>query len=68
MKRIFAWIGILAIIMCFLALVYFTVTGAPANVIVATLFCMLLVPILFHGFQICMNLVNNQNNSKKEND
>ena len=68
MKRIFAWIGIFAILIGFAALVYFTATGAPANVIFATLFCMLLVPILFYGFQICMNLFNNRNHSSDSND
>ena len=50
MKQILAWIGIIAIAIGFAALVYFTATGASANVIMATLFCMLVVPVIIYAF------------------
>ena len=52
MKRILAWIGIIVIALGFLALVYFTATGAPANVILATLFVLLVVPVLIFGLMM----------------
>ena len=50
MKRILAWIGIIAIALGFLALVYFTATGTSANVIMATMFCMIVFPVLIYAF------------------
>ena len=50
MKRILAWIGIIAIALGFLALVYFTATGASANVIMATMFFMIVFPVLIYAF------------------
>lgn len=50
MKRFLAWIGIVAIAIAFLSLVYCTATGAPANVILAIVITMILVPIVIYGF------------------
>lgn len=61
MKRIFAWIGILCILLGFAALIYFTVTGASANVIIATLFCMLLIPILIYSFIAVSKFLTHEN-------
>lgn len=61
MKRTLAWIGIAAIIICFLALVYFTATGAPANVIMAFVFGMLVIPVIIHSFIILTKHFKNNN-------
>lgn len=50
MKRILAWAGILAIAAVFLALLYFTATGAPANVLLGLLFILLVVPTILYGY------------------
>ena len=56
MKRIFAWAGIFVIAAAFLALVFFTLTGAPANRILAVLVCLLILPVLFYGLSIFAKL------------
>lgn len=62
MKRKLAWFGILAIVAVFIALIYFTFTGAPANVIMAMLFCLILIPIIIYACLFIMKL-NDKNNS-----
>lgn len=65
MKRILAWFGIIAIVLGFASLVYFTATGAPANVILATVFCMLIIPVIFYGFIFVTKLINDSHNNKE---
>ena len=43
MKRFFAWAGILIIAAVFLALIVLTFTGGPENVILALLFCVIVI-------------------------
>lgn len=50
MKRTLAWIGIIAMAIGFILLVYFTATGASANVIMATLFSMFVISFIVYVF------------------
>lgn len=63
MKRILAWIGILSIVLGFAALIYFVASGASANVIIAALFCMLVIPILIYAILMVAKLLNRENDS-----
>lgn len=63
MKRILAWIGILSIVLGFAALIYFVATGAAANVIIATLFCMLVIPIIIYAFIMVTKLFSSKNDT-----
>lgn len=56
MKRILAWAGILMIAAAFLALILFTAAGASANVILALLICLLVLPVLFYGLSVFAKL------------
>lgn len=67
MKRIFAWIGILAIALGFVLLVYFTATGASANVIMGTLFSMFAVSFVSYGFLMYLSWKNKNTNDEKSN-
>lgn len=49
MKRFFAWCAIFIILIAFLALIYFTATGASANVIMACIFCMTVFPVMLYA-------------------
>ena len=51
MKRILAWAGILAAAAAFLA-----VTGAPANILMALVFVVMIVPVLIYGFLMFVKL------------
>ena len=66
MKRILAWVGIFAIVLGFAALIYFVVTGAPANMILATLFCMLVVPVIIYGLITVTNLLKQNSDNDSE--
>lgn len=67
MKQKLAWAGIIAIIAAFLALVYFTATGASANVIMAMLFCMIIVPVFIYALLMVMKLTKpNDETSEQE--
>ncbi|MBQ7796245.1 MAG: phosphate ABC transporter substrate-binding protein [Lachnospiraceae bacterium] len=65
MKRTLAWIGILAIVIGFIALVYFTATGASANVIMAALFCMIVIPIFIYAFLMVLKMKNKDQDESK---
>ena len=67
MKRILAWIGILAIAAAFLALVYCTATGASANVILAIIVAMILVPIIIYGFIVAAKAFAKKEDSSEDN-
>ncbi len=60
MKRTLAWIGIIVIALGFLALVYFTATGASSSVIFATLFVMLVFPIIIYGLMMASKWFDNR--------
>ena len=49
MKRILAWAGILALIVL-------AVTGAPANILMALVFVVMIVPVLIYGFLMFVKL------------
>ena len=56
MKRILAWAGILAAVAAFLALIVLAATGAPANILMALVFVVMIVPVLIYGFLIFVKL------------
>lgn len=57
MKRILAWAGILAAAAAFLALIVLAVTGAPANILMALVFVVvMIVPVLIYGFLMFVKL------------
>ena len=51
MKRILAWAGILAAAAAFLALIV-----APANILMALVFVVMIVPVLIYGFLMFVKL------------
>ena len=65
MKRTLAWIGIIAIVICFIALVYFTATGASANVIMAALFAMIVIPVIIYAFLMVTKMKNQEQDSQE---
>ncbi len=64
MKRTLAWIGILAIVLAFVALIFCVATGAPANTIMAILFCMTIIPVIIYGMLLILKL--NKPDGKKD--
>ena len=56
MKRILAWAGILAAAVAFLALIVLAFTGAPANILMALVFVVMIVPVLIYGFLMFVKL------------
>ena len=56
MKRILAWAGILAVAAVFLTLIVLAVTGAPANILMALVFVVMIVPVLIYGFLMFIKL------------
>lgn len=56
MKRILAWAGILAVAAVFLTLIVLAVTGAPANILMALVFVVMIVPVLIYGFLMFVKL------------
>ena len=67
MKRIFAWAGIAVIAAAFIALAVLTASGAPANAILALLFCLLIVPVILYAFLLAVKL-GRRNDGKAETD
>lgn len=65
MKRFLAWVGIVLIAVAFLALVYCTATGAPANVILSILLLMILVPIIIYGFLVAAKAFSRKENTEE---
>ena len=61
MKRIFAWAGILIIAAIFLALIVLSFTGGPENVILALLFCVIVIPVMLYGYALILKYVRNRN-------
>ena len=61
MKRFFAWAGILIIAAVFLALIVLTFTGGPENVILALLFCVIVIPVMLYGYALILKYVRNKN-------
>jgi len=66
MKRILAWAGILCFAAALIALIVLTMTGASANTILAVLFCLIVLPVLFYGLSIYAKLQKDSRESKKE--
>ncbi len=56
MKRILAWDGILAAAAAVRALIVLAVPGAPANILMALVFVVMIVPVLIYGFLIFVKL------------
>ena len=48
LKRVFAWIALLAIAMLLIMLVWFSVTGSRPEWILAILFCLMVVPVVIY--------------------
>ena len=63
MKRTLAWIAILFIAAAFILLIYFTATGAPANIIMATIFAMIIVPVIIYAFLMSLKFFNKDDES-----
>ena len=61
MKRFFAWAGSLIIAAVFLALIVLTFTGGPENVILALLFCVIVIPVMLYGYALILKYVRNKN-------
>ena len=57
----FAWAGILIIAAVFLALIVLTFTGGPENVILALLFCVIVIPVMLYGYALILKYVRNKN-------
>lgn len=64
MRRFFAWTAILMIFAAFFALIFFTATGASANVILATIFCMILFPVLIYAFLMYADYLKKKKDTK----
>lgn len=56
MKRIFAWFGIILIVLLVLALVIMSAAGVSANAIMAILLCLLILPVMFYAFQMAYGI------------
>ncbi len=67
MKRTLAWIGIIAIIAVFAALVYCAATGASAGTIMAFIFCLIMIPVVIHGM-ILFTKMGKDKNEHSDND
>ena len=61
MKRFFAWVGILIIAAVFLSLIVLTFTGGSENVIMALLFCIIVIPVMLYGYALILKYVRNRN-------
>lgn len=55
-KRILAWAGILVIAAAFIALIIATFTGASENVIMALLFCVIVIPTILYAYQMIIKV------------
>ena len=61
MKRFFAWVGILIIAAVFLSLIVLTFTGGSENVIMALLFCVIVIPVMLYGYALILKYLRNRN-------
>lgn len=52
MKRFFAWAGLLLIAALFVLLIVAVATGAGSNVIMALIFCIIVIPALLYAYQL----------------
>lgn len=68
MKRIFAWAGILIIFLAFLALIIMTAAGAPANAIMALLFCIIVIPVMLYGYLLILKMRRGKKEQEREDD
>lgn len=66
-KRILAWAGILVIAAAFIALIISTFTGASENVIMALLFCVIVIPTVLYAYQMILK-VTKRKGSEENND
>ena len=48
--------GILIIAAVFLSLIVLTFTGGSENVIMALLFCVIVIPVMLYGYALILNL------------
>lgn len=60
-KRILAWAGILVIAAAFIALIIATIAGAAENVIMALLFCVIVIPTIFYAYQMIIKVTRRKN-------
>ena len=67
MKRIMAWIGILAIAAAFFALIFAAAIGASPNVIMALVFCMMVIPVVIYAFLMVLRIREQKNREEIEN-
>lgn len=63
-KRILAWAGILVIAAAFIALIIATFTGASENVIMALLFCVIVIPTVLYAYQMIIRVMRHKNGEK----
>ena len=61
MKRFFAWAGVLLIAAVFLALIVLTFTGGSANVIMALLFSLIVIPVMLYGYILITKYLRDKN-------
>lgn len=66
MKRMFAWCAIFMILAAFIALIYFTATGASANLIMASVFCMIVFPVMAYAFIWYADYLKKKKETEKE--
>ena len=53
--------GILIIAAVFLSLIVLTFTGGSENVIMALLFCVIVIPVMLYGYALILKYVRNRN-------
>ena len=53
--------GILIIAAVFLSLIVLTFTGGSENVIMALLFCVIVIPVMLYGYALILKYVRNSN-------
>ena len=61
MKRFFACVGILIIAAVFLSLIVLTFTGGSENVIMALLFCVIVIPVMLYGYALILKYLRGRN-------
>ena len=67
MKRIMAWVGILTIAAAFFALVFAAAVGASPNVIMALIFCMMIIPVMIYAFLMVLRIREQKHGETTEN-
>ena len=60
-NRIYAWAGILIIAAVFLSLIVLTFTGGSENVIMALLFCVIVIPVMLYGYALILKYLRGRN-------